>query len=236
MKHQYDKTLHVIEILAHRVCTELSHVPVPFPTTPTPFAIPSHVSTHVHALMKHTMHRVLSARAVSITHMHAHAPTPEALPTQVPLLAKCMSFLMKRGQKAKATRTMNLVLRILQDLMPQNKKMLHVMDMMRVAIANVKPSFELRKARIGGKTQCIPATMPVHKQENMALRALMHNARLKQRKASGTHTQSAMYTFAYFLAHEIHDAYKHQGAACNAKQLTHKQAEHNRNYVRRRWW
>lgn len=167
--------------------------------------------------------------------MESEAMHPMEL-QQIPMLAKCISFIMKRGQKAKAATTMNTVLKMLQDLAPQNKKVEDVLDMLHVAINNVKPSFELRKARFGGRTQFIPATMKVHKQENMALRTIMQNARTKHKKASITNKHHDMYTFAYFLAQEIHDAYKHQGAACQAKQTTHKQAEHNRNHVRRRWW
>lgn len=154
----------------------------------------------------------------------------------IPLLAKCISFIMKRGHKAKAATTMNTVLRMLQDLSPQKKEKIHAVDMIHDAINNVKPAFELRKARFGGKTQFIPATLPVHKQENQALRVLIQTARMKHKKASHTNKHHDMYTFAYFLAQEIYDAYKHQGAACQAKHGTHKQAEHNRNHVRRRWW
>ena len=154
----------------------------------------------------------------------------------IPLLAKCISFIMKKGQKAKAASTMNTVLRMLQDLSPQKKQVVHALDMIHVAINNVKPAFELRKARFGGRTQFIPATLPVHKQENQALRALVQTARMKHKKASHTNKHHDMYTFAYFLAQEIYDAYKHQGAACQAKHGTHKQAEQYRNHVRRRWW
>ena len=154
----------------------------------------------------------------------------------IPLLAKCISFIMKKGHKAKAATTMNTVLRMLQDLSPQKKEVVHALDMIHVAINNVKPAFELRKARFGGRTQFIPATLPVHKQENQALRALVQTARMKHKKASHTNKHHEMYTFAYFLAQEIYDAYKHQGAACQAKHGIHKQAEHNRNHVRRRWW
>ena len=154
----------------------------------------------------------------------------------IPLLAKCVSFIMKRGQKAKAASTMNAVIKNLQRLSPQKSKKVDALDIIHNAINNVKPAFELRKARFGGRTQFIPATLPVHKQENQALRALVKTARVKHKKAAYTNKHHEMYTFAYFLAQEIYDAYKHQGAACQAKHGIHKQAEHNRNHVRRRWW
>jgi ribosomal protein S7 len=162
--------------------------------------------------------------------------TPSVDMQHIPMLAKCISFIMKRGHKAKAASTMNKVITMLQSLAPQKKEVVHALDMIHVAINNVKPAFELRKARFGGRTQFIPATMPVHKQENQALRAIVQTARAKHKKAASTNKHHDMYSFAYFLAQEINDAYKHQGAACQAKHGTHKQAEHNRNHVRRRWW
>jgi len=42
--------------------------------------------------------------------------------------------------------------------------------------------FELRKARIGGSTAFIPAALPLHKQENKAIRTLISNALIKQKK------------------------------------------------------
>jgi ribosomal protein S7 len=45
-----------------------------------------------------------------------------------------------------------------------------------------------------------------------------------------------MYSFAYFLAMEIYDAHKNEGASCQTKNTVHKQAENNRNYIRKRWW
>ena len=45
-----------------------------------------------------------------------------------------------------------------------------------------------------------------------------------------------MYTFAYSLAVEFFDAYKNQGKAKKEKNLLHKQAENNRQYIHKRWW
>lgn len=150
------------------------------------------------------------------------------------LLAKFTSFLTKKGQKTKAARTIKNVMTILHNLQPPNKR--NVVSIVQEALQNVKPSFELRKARMGGTTQFIPASMPLHKQENKALKTLIANASLKHKKLAHTQKHPDMYTFSYFLAMEIHDAYKNQGASCQAKNVLHKQAEHNRNYIRKRWW
>ena len=74
---------------------------------------------------------------------------------ETPLLAKFTNFLTKKGQKAKAGRIMKKVCKVLQNLQPLVKN--HPLMVIQKALHNVKPSFELRKARIGGSTQFIPA-------------------------------------------------------------------------------
>jgi ribosomal protein S7 len=202
---------------------------------------PKNAHTHLSSLGTNTQpvrgsqHTHTKPSAVTSHTQHIENMLVEDMQT-VPMLAKWMCFIMKRGHKAKAATCMKSVLTMLQELAPQSKKPVHALDMIQKAITHVKPAFELRKARFGGKTQFIPATLPVHKQENQALRAIVHTARMKQKKATFTSKHHDMYTFAYFLAQEINDAYKHQGAACQTKHSTHKQAENNRTHARRRWW
>ena len=153
---------------------------------------------------------------------------------ETPLLAKFTNFLTKKGQKAKAGRIMKKVCKVLQNLQPLVKN--HPLMVIQKALHNVKPSFELRKARIGGSTQLIPAALPLHKQENRAIRTLILNASIKQKKNSNTQKHNDMYSFAYFLAIEIYEAHKNEGTSCQMKNTVHKQAENNRNFIRRRWW
>lgn len=153
---------------------------------------------------------------------------------ETPLLAKFTNFLTKKGQKAKAGRIMKKVFKILQNLQPLVKN--HPLMVIQKALHHVKPSFELRKARIGGSTQFIPAALPLHKQENKAIRTLILNASIRQKKNSNTQKHNDMYSFAYFLAMEIYEAHKNEGASCQTKNTVHKQAENNRNYIRKRWW
>jgi small subunit ribosomal protein S7 len=142
--------------------------------------------------------------------------------------------LTKKGQKGKAARIVQQVFNILQNLQPHKK--VNGPVILQEALQNVKPAFELRKARMGGTTQLIPASLPAHKQENKAFRTLIMNANLKHKKLKGPLKKIEMYTFCYFLAIEIQEASKNQGASCQAKQVLHKQAEHNRTFIRKRWW
>lgn len=158
----------------------------------------------------------------------------EVVNEETPLLAKFTNFLTKKGQKAKAGRIIKKVFKILQNLQPPVKD--HPLMVIQKALHHVKPSFELRKARIGGSTAFIPAALPLHKQENKAIRTLISNALIKQKKISNTQKHHDMYSFAYFLAMEIYEAHKNEGASCQTKNTVHKQAENNRNYIRKRWW
>lgn len=158
----------------------------------------------------------------------------KAINEETPLLAKFTNFLTKKGQKAKAGRIIKKVLKVLQNLQPLAK--IDPLMVIQKALHHVKPSFELRKARIGGSTQLIPAALPLHKQENRAIRTLILNASIKQKKNSNTQKHNDMYSFAYFLAIEIYEAHKNEGTSCQMKNTVHKQAENNRNFIRRRWW
>lgn len=130
----------------------------------------------------------------------------EVVNEETPLLAKFTNFLTKKGQKAKAGRIIKKVFKILQNLQPPVKD--HPLMVIQKALHHVKPSFELRKARIGGSTAFIPAALPLHKQENKAIRTLISNALIKQKKISNTQKHHDMYSFAYFLAMEIYEAHK----------------------------
>lgn len=239
MKHQYGQTLHSFDMLIHPL------EKMPDETLPVEKSVVSkHTqgSVHVTSLLSfmHTRH----TQAVTHKKQDKKAQVfPPALDVDAshpvekhPLVAKCMHFIMKKGQKAKAGAVMQLVCQLLQKKTVHTKNPLHAIDMIRGAVHHVKPAFELRKARLRGRTQFIPATMPVYKQENAALRALVLTAKEKQKKSTGAKSHVDMYAFAFFLAQEITEAYANQGAACQAKHSTHKQAEHNRTNVRRRWW
>mmetsp|Transcript_32310 Transcript_32310/g.51745 ORF Transcript_32310/g.51745 Transcript_32310/m.51745 type:complete len:299 (-) Transcript_32310:280-1176(-) len=180
----------------------------------------------------------MAASEQAVLKADAFVPTTDSLP----LVTKCAKFIMKKGKLVTAVGIMHRALSILQNLTPRNnkpgggKEVGDALTMVRVAINNVKPAFELRKARFGGTTQFVPGAMPVHKQESFALRAIMATARAKHRKSSSSNKHMEMYTFAYFLAQEFQDAYKNKGTACLEKHKTMKLAENNRNNARRRWW
>lgn len=148
------------------------------------------------------------------------------------LYAKCVGVIMSRGNKSKAIRLVNAMCQHVQEWVPQ----MPVMEVLRIALEHVKPAFELRKARIGAKTQFIPGSMHANKQLKVALRALVQQARLKRKGKQAAQKAPHMYSFAYVLAQEVHQAYLNKGQAVQAKYATHKQAAQNQHAIRRRWW
>lgn len=96
------------------------------------------------------------------------------------------------------------------------------------AINNIKPSLDVRKVRIAGTTYNVPAILSKKKQENLAIKWLLLSAKNKKKKYKNDLSDC--------LAHEILDAYKHQGQSLLKRDELHKTAETNRAYIRYRWW
>ena len=152
IKHQYNKTLHSVDILTAPIYYTLSKVEK-------------------------------SSDSIS----------------EIPILAKLTSFLTKKGHKTRAAGITSKVLHILENLQSQDTLRVHPIEIIKTAIQNAKPVFELRKARIGGNTQFVPASLSLNKQENRAIRTIISNANVKHKKGIKA-KNPMMYTFAYSLA------------------------------------
>jgi small subunit ribosomal protein S7 len=102
------------------------------------------------------------------------------------------------------------------------------------AVKNVQPSFEFKRARIGGLYQMIPGAKKPEKQSNLAVRWLLTLAKEKQKKSKTLKNQS--YGIEFFLAQEIVSAYKNESELKQKKVEIHKLAETNRALAVQRWW
>ena len=88
-----------------------------------------------------------------------------------------------------------------------------------VAVENVKPSVEVRSKRVGGANYQVPHEVKKPRQQSLAIRVIIDNARKK--KGKPMHLR---------LADELFDAYNYQGASVTWKENTHKMADANRAY------
>jgi small subunit ribosomal protein S7 len=144
------------------------------------------------------------------------------------IIQKLSNFIMQDGKKTKAQHIIKKVFNILAQ-----KTSRPPLKIVQNAIHNVKPVFELRKARISGSTQFIPAVLHLSKQENVAIRWLVQSAKEKKRR---TQILNKNYGFEFFLAQELVDAFHLQGTARQKRDEVHKLAEANRTLAFQRWW
>ena len=88
------------------------------------------------------------------------------------------------------------------------------------AIDNIRPSVEVRSKRVGGANYQVPREVKRNRQQSLAVRWLVDNARKKKGKP-----------MADRLAEEFVDAYNGTGASVTWKENIHKMAEANRAYA-----
>jgi small subunit ribosomal protein S7 len=102
------------------------------------------------------------------------------------------------------------------------------------AVSNIQPSFEFKRARVGGIYQMIPGAKEQTKQQKLAIRWILEGARPTQRKTKLLKTHN--YSFEYFLANELVASYKNESELKQKKLEIHKLAETNRALAYQRWW
>ena len=92
------------------------------------------------------------------------------------------------------------------------------------AMANLRPAIEVKPRRVGGATLQVPVEVNPFRQESLAMRWLIGEARKRSGKS-----------MAEKLAAELLDAASNNGAAVKKREETHKMAEANRAFAHFRW-
>ena len=88
------------------------------------------------------------------------------------------------------------------------------------AIENVRPMVEVRSKRVGGANYQVPREVRRNRQQSLAIRWLIDNARKKKGKP-----------MAKRLADELADAFQGTGTSVQWKEQVHKMAEANKAYA-----
>jgi len=104
-----------------------------------------------------------------------------------------------------------------------SKKLPDVTDQSEIftkAIENVKPAVEVRSKRVGGANYQVPREVKKARQQSLAIRWLVDNARKKKGKR-----------MAIRLSEELVDAFQGTGASVAWKEQVHKMAEANKAYA-----
>jgi len=133
------------------------------------------------------------------------------------VFAKFINVLMSKGKKTVAEKIFYGAV----DILNQQQDGVEAVDK---AIANVRPSMEVRSRRVGGATYPVPVPVTPKKSQALALRWII-------KAASGRSER----TMPEKLAQEILSACNETGAAVKKRIDTHKMSESNRAFSHYRW-
>jgi small subunit ribosomal protein S7 len=155
----------------------------------------------------------------------AQAPVRTILPDPKfhnQMLAKFMNVVMESGKKAAAERIIyGAIDRISEKTGKQGEDALEVLS---VALDNVKPVVEVKSRRVGGATYQVPVEVRAARRQTLAMRWVIEAARDRSEKS-----------MAFRLAHELMDASENRGAAVRKREDTHRMAEANKAFAHYRW-
>jgi small subunit ribosomal protein S7 len=134
-------------------------------------------------------------------------------------LAKFINMVMLDGKKSVAERVMYGALD--QVIEKKGGDPLEVLD---VALENVRPAVEVKSRRVGGATYQVPVEVRPNRRNALAMRWLIEAARKRSEKS-----------MVGRLAGELLDASEQRGAAVKKKEEVHRMAEANKAFSHYRW-
>jgi small subunit ribosomal protein S7 len=155
----------------------------------------------------------------------AQAPVRTILPDPKfnnEMLAKFMNVIMKNGKKSAAERIIYGALDRIGE--KTGKKGTDSIEVLSVALDNVKPVVEVKSRRVGGATYQVPVEVRSTRRQTLAMRWVIEAARDRSEKS-----------MAFRLAHELMDAAENRGAAVRKREDTHRMAEANKAFAHYRW-
>lgn len=135
------------------------------------------------------------------------------------LVAKFINRIMRDGKKSLAE---NIVYRSIEDLASRTSE--DPLKAFEQAVENVKPQLEVKARRVGGATYQVPVEIKPNRQEVLATRWLISNARSRTEKS-----------IVRKLTAELNDAFNNRGGAIKKKDDTHRMAEANKAFAHYRW-
>ena len=138
------------------------------------------------------------------------------------MLAKFMNVIMKSGKKSAAERIIYGALDRIGE--KTGKKGPDSIEVLSVALDNVKPVVEVKSRRVGGATYQVPIEVKAGRSTTLALRWLVSFSKARREK-----------TLVERLANEILDASNGLGASVKRREDTHKMAESNKAFAHYRW-
>lgn len=136
------------------------------------------------------------------------------------VLSKLINKVMLDGKKSTAQECVYDAM----DVLGKRVKDSEPLETVLKAIDNVKPRVEVRSKRVGGATYQVPMEVSRRRQQSLAIRTIVENARGKKGKPMAQH-----------LADEFFDAFNRQGASITWRENVHKMAEANKLFAHFAW-
>ncbi|MBL8857859.1 MAG: 30S ribosomal protein S7 [Planctomycetes bacterium] len=132
------------------------------------------------------------------------------------LATKIINKIMLSGKRSLAQSIFYEALDIAHKRLPDIEDQAEIFNK---AVDNVRPMVEVRSKRVGGANYQVPREVRRNRQQSLAIRWLVDNARKKKGKP-----------MAKRLAEELADACQGTGASVQWKENVHKMAEANKAY------
>jgi small subunit ribosomal protein S7 len=155
----------------------------------------------------------------------AQAPRRNSLPDPKfgnAMLAKFINMVMKSGKKSVAEKIVYGALERISERVGKDQG--RAIEMLGVALDNIKPAVEVKSRRVGGATYQVPVEGRASRREPLAMRWAIEAARARSEKS-----------MAMRLAHELIDAAENRGAAVKKREDTHRMADANKAFAHYRW-
>jgi small subunit ribosomal protein S7 len=138
------------------------------------------------------------------------------------MLAKFINMVMKSGKKSVAEKIVYSAIERISERVGKDQG--RAIEMLGVALDNIKPAVEVKSRRVGGATYQVPVEVRASRRETLAMRWAIEAARAR------SETSMAMR-----LAHELIDAAENRGAAVKKREDTHRMADANKAFAHYRW-
>ncbi len=135
------------------------------------------------------------------------------------LVTKFVNILMLNGKKSIAEKILYRSLDILYKKIKKNR-----LDLLELAINNVKPIVEIKSRRVGGTTYQIPIEVRPLRGYTLAIRWIILSAKKRLKKKMFLN-----------LADELLDAINNKGFAIKKREEIHRMAESNKAFAHYRW-
>lgn len=132
------------------------------------------------------------------------------------LATKVINKIMQDGKKSTAQKIFYDALEMAAKKLPDVESQDEIFNR---ALDNIRPSVEVRSKRVGGANYQVPREVRRNRQQSLAIRWLIDNARKKKGKP-----------MAVRLSEELVDAYNGTGTSVQWKESVHKMAEANKAY------